>query len=322
MPNDEAYTSVNPNDIEVIDTLREASGGGGAAVVVDDEMSWTSENPLQNKVITQALNDAVAGLAQDISEGLAERPTADELKPKLLYKGTIGSGAAYGGGYAHVATIDLTDEDVEDGVTIMLNATATSDLGTDETPRFLKLGAEGEPALMYDASFRAQDGVTYPWSAGANLIMTAETYENNRVWRVDGILQRASENGILGIVSLQDTADGMRARTGIAISPYGAKTYTDSAVPTTTASSAGKVLTVASNGAHTWNDPKYVPESTSADSGKVLKVNASGGAEWGAAGGGDLPSGTNVGDILYWTGSVWTVGAITNVINNGDGVSY
>ena len=94
MPNDEAYTSVNPNDIEVIDTLREASGGGGVAVVVDDEMSWTSENPLQNKVITKALNDAIAGLAQDISDGLAERPTADELKPTLLYKGTIGRSPA------------------------------------------------------------------------------------------------------------------------------------------------------------------------------------------------------------------------------------
>ena len=39
-------------------------------------------------------------------------------------------------------------------------------------------------------------------------------------------------------------------------------------------------------------------------------------------GGGSLPSGTAEGDILYWTGSAWAAGAITNVITNGDEVSY
>lgn len=32
-------------------------GGGGTSVTVDSELSTTSKNPVQNKVITQALNE-------------------------------------------------------------------------------------------------------------------------------------------------------------------------------------------------------------------------------------------------------------------------
>lgn len=39
-------------------------------------------------------------------------------------------------------------------------------------------------------------------------------------------------------------------------------------------------------------------------------------------GGGSLPSGTNDGDVLYWDDGAWAVGAITNVITDGDEVSY
>ena len=43
-----------------------AGGGGGGSIDVDDAMSLTSENPVQNKVITQALNDKQATILSSI----------------------------------------------------------------------------------------------------------------------------------------------------------------------------------------------------------------------------------------------------------------
>lgn len=41
-----------------------------------------------------------------------------------------------------------------------------------------------------------------------------------------------------------------------------------------------------------------------------------------AKSGGGLPDGSNDGDVLYWSSGAWTAGAITNIIPNGDEVSY
>ena len=42
--------------------LARMGGGGGGSITVDDEMSDTSTNPVQNKVITAALAAATTGL--------------------------------------------------------------------------------------------------------------------------------------------------------------------------------------------------------------------------------------------------------------------
>ena len=41
-----------------------------------------------------------------------------------------------------------------------------------------------------------------------------------------------------------------------------------------------------------------------------------------SASGGSLPSAQTELDVLYWHNGAWTTGAITNVIPNGDNLSY
>ena len=58
--NESADISVINQNMDIIDEkmkeIEEAAGGGGTSVTVDSELSTTSENPVQNKVVTQALN--------------------------------------------------------------------------------------------------------------------------------------------------------------------------------------------------------------------------------------------------------------------------
>ena len=49
-------------------------GGGGGSITVDDAFSTTSENPVQNKVITAAMNKAT----EDVNAAFAQLPTVIE----------------------------------------------------------------------------------------------------------------------------------------------------------------------------------------------------------------------------------------------------
>jgi hypothetical protein len=41
----------------ISDYIKEHGGGGGGTIAVDDELSETSKNPVQNKVITNAISE-------------------------------------------------------------------------------------------------------------------------------------------------------------------------------------------------------------------------------------------------------------------------
>ena len=63
----------NAEMIKIIADWVKAHGGGGGSVTVDDELSLESINPVQNKIITAALNEKMS--AVDV-ESLMEANTA------------------------------------------------------------------------------------------------------------------------------------------------------------------------------------------------------------------------------------------------------
>ena len=57
------------------------SGGGGTSVTIDSELSTTSENPVQNKVVTQALNGK--GTYSKPTGGIPKTDLANEVQTSL-----------------------------------------------------------------------------------------------------------------------------------------------------------------------------------------------------------------------------------------------
>ena len=72
-----ADISVNGEKTE----LYAPTGGGGTSVTVDSELSTTSENPVQNKVITQALNEK--GTYSKPTGGIPKTDLASEVQTSL-----------------------------------------------------------------------------------------------------------------------------------------------------------------------------------------------------------------------------------------------
>ena len=72
-----ADISVNGKKTE----LYAPTGGGGTSVTVDSELSTTSENPVQNKVITQALNEK--GTYSKPTGGIPKTDLASEVQASL-----------------------------------------------------------------------------------------------------------------------------------------------------------------------------------------------------------------------------------------------
>lgn len=83
--NESADISVINQNMDIIDEkmkeIENASGGGGTSVTVDRELSTTSENPVQNKVITQALNDK--GTYSKPTGGIPKTDLASEVQTSL-----------------------------------------------------------------------------------------------------------------------------------------------------------------------------------------------------------------------------------------------
>ena len=72
-----ADISVNGEKTE----LYAPTGGGGTSVTIDSELSTTSENPVQNKVITQALNEK--GTYSKPTSGIPKTDLASEVQTSL-----------------------------------------------------------------------------------------------------------------------------------------------------------------------------------------------------------------------------------------------
>lgn len=236
--------------------------------------------------------EAVGEIGDRINEAMQPYSTTEELEPMLVYSGTVGTGTIEGGATVFTASVaGLTNEAIQDGTKIMLHAQAGS-AGDLETVRKLRIGADGVEGLLYMAQERPETMITYPWSAGAVIIVTAVTVDAARAWRVDDIYQRATE-GIYGVVSVQDTVDGSRARLGVAASPFAVSAAVKAAVPDTTAADAGKELRVNGQGKHVWmTPPPEIPTPTAGDDGKYLKATGAGGVEWGEGGGGSIQPAT------------------------------
>ena len=77
------YGRMNANWVEVT-----GSGGGGATVTVDNILSATSENPVQNKVITEELNKKAVQTTVD--ESLALKANSADVTASLAEKSDIG----------------------------------------------------------------------------------------------------------------------------------------------------------------------------------------------------------------------------------------
>ena len=82
--NESADISVINQNMDIIDEkmkeIENASGGGGggSSVTVDSELSTTSKNPVQNKVVTQALNGK--GTYSKPTGGIPKTDLASEVK--------------------------------------------------------------------------------------------------------------------------------------------------------------------------------------------------------------------------------------------------
>ena len=85
--NESADISVINQNMDIIDEKmkeiddKAGSGGGGTSVTVDSELSTTSKNPVQNKVVTQALNGK--GTYSKPTGGIPKTDLASEVQTSL-----------------------------------------------------------------------------------------------------------------------------------------------------------------------------------------------------------------------------------------------
>ena len=85
----------------------EESGGGGSSITVDSELSDTSTNPVQNKVITTKINNNTRRTRRNITSDLANLTTAIAEQNLAKYGYAIGDyfvGAS--GYYYYLADMD------------------------------------------------------------------------------------------------------------------------------------------------------------------------------------------------------------------------
>lgn len=68
---------VGSNLVHSIPAKKTESGEGGSSITVDSELSLSSENPVQNKVITKALNDVGDNIENTITDWLEENITQE-----------------------------------------------------------------------------------------------------------------------------------------------------------------------------------------------------------------------------------------------------
>ena len=70
----------------VIDKIDEVEKGGGSSITVDSELSETSENPVQNKVVTSAIQEneqTIATALTELDARIAELPTIDNVSDMI-----------------------------------------------------------------------------------------------------------------------------------------------------------------------------------------------------------------------------------------------
>lgn len=95
------------NDLDERVSKVEESGGGGSSITVDSELSDTSTNPVQNKVITAKINNNTRRTRRNITSDLANLPTAIAEQDLAKYGYAIGDyfvGAS--GYYYYLADMD------------------------------------------------------------------------------------------------------------------------------------------------------------------------------------------------------------------------
>lgn len=77
------FTDEDGEPVNIVTLIQNGSGGGGGSVTVDSQLSSTSRNPVQNRVIFNALEGKAANtVATQSDNGLmsaADKTTLDEL---------------------------------------------------------------------------------------------------------------------------------------------------------------------------------------------------------------------------------------------------
>ena len=105
---------------EVINPRNSGGGGGGGTITVDSELSLNSENPVQNKVITEALS--TKGTYSKPSGGIPKDDLADAVQTSLGKADTALQSVP--DTYRTAAAQDLIDEEKADKVTEVTISTA------------------------------------------------------------------------------------------------------------------------------------------------------------------------------------------------------
>lgn len=122
---DDLQTTAKNNLVAAINEAAQSGGGGGGSVTVDSALSTTSTNPVQNRVITNALNEKAdsADLAPVATSGdyddLSNKPTIPSISG--LQTQTI----ADAGGYFSTDTVEAALQQLGasvDGVETLLAA--------------------------------------------------------------------------------------------------------------------------------------------------------------------------------------------------------
>lgn len=91
------------------------SSSGGGSITVDDQLSTTSTNPVQNKVITNALNDKQATLTAGDGISITNNTISINSSSMSGYQKFIDSDAAPHTGWSSGTTGELRYEQQSDG---------------------------------------------------------------------------------------------------------------------------------------------------------------------------------------------------------------
>ena len=102
----ELTTEAKTDLVSAINEVNEHGGGGGGSVTVDSELSTTSENPVQNKVVTSAMRskadiqtvsalaDAVNGLDSDVQSLQTAKTDKSYVDTQLATKASTATATA------------------------------------------------------------------------------------------------------------------------------------------------------------------------------------------------------------------------------------
>lgn len=280
--------TINGQSILGSGNLEIGGGGGGSSITVDTEMSSSSTNPVQNRVITSALSgkvsDVQVGGTSVVQNGIASIPSNTDTKVTQTVTSSSGSSNWRGIliGSSNSSTETGTLSTTTDTSMVFSNLRFQPSTGTLSATKFkgsLEGTASGnltsastlDPTKLSGYSstgtkYLRQDGTWQTVSSGGGTatdvqINGTSITSNNVANIVTNTAYNASSNKIATMRDLPAAANNAT----ITIQKGG--TDVDS-------------FTVNASSNKTINIPNELPSHSSSDNGKILSVNSSGQLAW------------------------------------------